>query len=654
FVHYDLPELQIDPFLQLLPISLFVNPKLRFPKDRGVVSELSSSMASSMAILGKTKPLTRTLNSIKSISTFTFLSQEPQLATEPENVPQTPLPPNPASGSPLYQENWRRPVQSHRVALPQSFNPFQQAPVDPLLAMYQAYDVCSLLNLFADWMTSQRWSDMKELFEFWVRSLDNNGSPHKPDVDLYNHYLRANLMMDATAGDLLDLVAQMGDFDLAPNTASFNLVLKAMNQARETEAAEKLLQRMEITGKESQPDDESYDLVISMLFQTDQINSALKYIEKTLKMGGILSMRVFNNCVQTCIRKRRLDVLASIIEKCKTTDQNKALSPTWNMCYNIAEAAMEGDNSTLAFYALEFMAKWIARGEIARPAVHLSVDEGLIVSALATAGRTHSPTLLDASWAVLRRSIRGNKAPNPESYLGKIYAHASLGSLEKAFATLNEFDAAYGKSNQEIQEELFSPFTSLRPLVLACSKNGFETLDLVYYQLENLSKAQPPFKSVAAFNCVILGCANVWDLNRAYQTFEAIGPSFGLAPDIHSFNALMFAFGRSKKTDEASKVLEHMIGLGIKPNAMSYSLIIDAHLINRDVKAALSTIGQMVSEGYVPTKEILKKVRRRCVREVDYDNNKKVGSLATQFNIRLGGENRRNMLFNLQYSTDFA
>ncbi|CAL1360232.1 unnamed protein product [Linum trigynum] len=607
-----------------------------------------------MAILARTRPLTRTLNSIKSISTFTFLSQEPQLAAEPENVPPTPLPPNPASGSPMYQENWRRPVQSHGVALPQSFSPFQQAPVARMQAMYQSYDVGSLLNLFADWMTSQRWSDMKELFEFWVRSLDKNGSPNKPDVDLYNHYLRANLMMDATAGDLLDLVAQMGDFDLAPNTASFNLVLKAMNQARETEAAEKLLQRMEVTGKESQPDDESYDLVISMLFQTDQIDSALKYIEKTLKMGGMLSMGVFNNCVQTCIRKRRLDVLASIIEKCKTTDQNKALSPTWNMCYNIAEAAMEGDNSNLAFYALEFMAKWIARGEIARPAVLLSVDEGLIVSALATAGRTHSPTLLDASWAVLRRSLRGNKAPNPESYIGKITAHASLGSLQKAFATLNEFEAAYGKADQEIQEELFSPFTSLRPLVLACSKNGFETLDLVYYQLENLSKAQPPYKSVAALNCVILGCANVWDLNRAYQTFEAIGPSFGLAPDIHSFNALMFAFGRSKKTDEASKVFEHMIGLGIKPNVMSYSLIIDAHLINRDVKAALITIDQMVSEGFVPTKEILKKIRRRCVREMDYENDKKVGSLATQFNIRLGGENRRNMLFNLQYSTEFA
>lgn len=50
-------------------------------------------------------------------------------------------------------------------------------------------------------------------------------------------------MMDATAGELLDLVAQMQEYQIAPNTASYNLVLKAMFQARESEAAEKLVDR---------------------------------------------------------------------------------------------------------------------------------------------------------------------------------------------------------------------------------------------------------------------------------------------------------------------------------------------------------------------------------------------------------------------------
>lgn len=162
-------------------------------------------------------------------------------------------------------------------------------------------------------------------------------------------------------------------------------------------------------------------------------------------------------------------------------DQNKALCPPWNLCNYIADVALQADNSKLAVHALQFMAKWIARGEAARPAVFLPVDEGLLVSALATAGRTYSTTLLDVSWAILQRSLRGKKVPNPESFLAKISALASLGELQRAFRTLSEFESAYANSGKEIEEELFCPFTSLYPLVVACSKNGFETLDTVCY-----------------------------------------------------------------------------------------------------------------------------------------------------------------------------
>lgn len=61
-----------------------------------------------------------------------------------------------------------------------------------------------------------------------------------------------------------------------------------------------------------------------------------------------------------------------------------------------------------------------------------------------------------------------------------------------------------------------------------------------------------------------------------------------------------------------------------------------------------------MNEGFEPSREMLKKVRRRCVREMDYTSNDKVGSLARQFKIRMGVENRRDLLFNLEYSTDYA
>ena len=160
-------------------------------------------------------------------------------------------------------------------------------------------------------------------------------------------------------------------------------------------------------------------------------------------------------------------------------EQNKALCPSWDLCNHIADVAMQANNSELVFYALEFMARWIRRGQTERPQGLLSVDEGLLVSVLATAGRTYSSKLLDASWSFLKSSLRQKKIPNPESYLAKIYAYSSLGNLPKAFGTLRELEASYSSADNEALEDLFSPFTSLNPLVLACSNKGFATLDEV-------------------------------------------------------------------------------------------------------------------------------------------------------------------------------
>ena len=174
------------------------------------------------------------------------MAQEPQLA-EPTHDLATPLPPNPASGSPLYHENWRSPTVNPSAAqavIPLDF--LHQSPTSRIQALSKTLNFQGLMDVFADWMASQNWVGMKQLFEFWVRSLDKNGKPNKPDVNLFNHYLRANLMIGASAGELLDLVAQMDDYAIKPNTASFNLVLKAMCQARETEASMKLLDRLAV------------------------------------------------------------------------------------------------------------------------------------------------------------------------------------------------------------------------------------------------------------------------------------------------------------------------------------------------------------------------------------------------------------------------
>lgn len=57
-----------------------------------------------------------------------------------------------------------------------------------------------------------------------------------------------------------------------------------------------------------------------------------------------------------------------------------------------------------------------------------------------------------------------------------------------------------------------------------------------------------------------------------------------------------------------------------------------------------------MAAGFDPSKETLKKVRRRCIRELDYESDDRVESLASSLNYRMGSEARRDILFELDYS----
>lgn len=172
--------------------------------------------------------------------------KEAQLLDVPPPSPQISMPPNPASGSPMYEENWRNANSSYSpvagaAAMPAYLGFLQSG--SSLHNLASMLDAKGLKDQFAKWTTEQRFADLKQLFELWIKSLDHSGKPNKPDVDLYNHYLRANLMTWASTMQLIGLVEQMAHYGIEPNTASFNLVLKSMQQGNESRAAEKLIER---------------------------------------------------------------------------------------------------------------------------------------------------------------------------------------------------------------------------------------------------------------------------------------------------------------------------------------------------------------------------------------------------------------------------
>lgn len=61
-----------------------------------------------------------------------------------------------------------------------------------------------------------------------------------------------------------------------------------------------------------------------------------------------------------------------------------------------------------------------------------------------------------------------------------------------------------------------------------------------------------------------------------------------------------------------------------------------------------------MAAGFEPSRDTLKKIRRRCIRETDYDSDDRVQSIVRSLKIQMGSEGRRGILFELDYSTEYA
>lgn len=141
----------------------------------------------------------------------------------------------------------------------------------------------------------------------------------------------------------------------------------------------------------------------------------------------------------------------------------------------VVVAAVEVDDSECALLALQLMHQ--ANSGIRSQASGL--DEGGMVAVLGTAARTGNGALANVAWDLLTRSLISAKAPGPAAYLARVHACATSGDFDTAFSILHEMQGLYGNAQTTEDSEILSPFSSLRPLVLAISRAGPAALDAV-------------------------------------------------------------------------------------------------------------------------------------------------------------------------------
>eukprot|EP00271_Cylindrocystis_brebissonii_P006199 TRINITY_DN18869_c0_g1_i1.p1 TRINITY_DN18869_c0_g1~~TRINITY_DN18869_c0_g1_i1.p1 ORF type:complete len:861 (+),score=167.34 TRINITY_DN18869_c0_g1_i1:118-2700(+) len=451
------------------------------------------------------------------------------------------------------------------------------------------------------------WRLSKEVFHAWVAIPGN-----EPAVITFNFLLNAMFKLSEPVDNLLRVLEKIVAKKLQPNLLTYNAVLRAAFHERNSYVAEQILRRMEEGGDTVAPDADSYNLVVTLCALDRRIAPALSIMQTMLKGGFMPSPSTYNQVLLACAKLRRSrDVIVILREL-----QIKSLAPIPSTLWELLGAAIEAEDAECCHRVLEMSANR-----------KLDTDKGSLLYSLNLAARAANPQLAEQAWAILMTGA-SPLPPPPPFHLARIHCYSAAGDLESAFRCVRELEDSLNSSssrgrghNKEVETpaakaEVLSPFTSLRPLMLALSR-GVGVLDNAYYKLADMH-AGGEVVSLAAINCVIAGCASVHDTERAQQTFEEIGRTFSLQPDVHSYTALMDAYGKERQADKAEALLEEMKERGLLPTAHTYQVLIQGHIINFDARKAHERLENMVAEqarlGVHPPRELLVNLLRRSQR----------------------------------------
>eukprot|EP00250_Pteridium_aquilinum_P017730 c23757_g1_i1 orf=432-2474(+) len=497
----------------------------------------------------------------------------------------------------------------------------------------ESLSIHGLIKEMTDRIRRRLFEEAIQIYREWLQCIDPlTGKPNKPLVTPCNIALLAEGLKGAPVDILLKRVEEMGRLGLTPNTDTFYVLFNAAADSKSLAAFDRLFGIVQDLGIPVQTE---WCLKAITGIRSDQdVWKAMDYVR----------IMVTNNLSPDDPTISRLvSAFSRIGQAQKATDivrwgQKREAYPTMNALGDLLQVCVESDVSEGAMLALDLL---FGRRK-GRPVRNNSLDEGTLLAVLSLAARTGDIPLSTRAWDVLLLSLKRNHSPSEACFLARLHAATTGGDLDLAITTLQSMEKEYASA---INTDTFSPFTSLKSFVLGVARGGSATLDAAYFKLEGMASThQVP---LSAINCVILGCANVWDIDRAYQTFEAIRSVFGLMPNVHSCNALIDGFAKMRKVPETLKVYEFMIGSGLQPDQRTFELLVKAHIVNRDTNSAMEIVNQMIDAGFTLQKDVALKIRRRFIRECDDQGARRILDFKQKFKWSDGftGDTRRAMIF---------
>jgi len=252
--------------------------------------------------------------------------------------------------------------------------------------------------------------------------------------------------------------------------------------------------------------------------------------------------------------------------------------------------------------------------------------EGTLLNCLSLAAQTHHVELAKAAWIMLKKKLAGSgRSPSLASYHCVIHARAGAGDITGALRMVEQLEQDYPH-----HPEAWAPFPGLSSIVNKCSAST-EQVDIAYGSIEDMAARNIPI-STGMLNCILAACAQIGDLPRLLETYEAF-PKLGLEPNTHTFNMLIMGAAGLRQFDTIEVVRNEMSKTEVPMDKQTYEYLIDGSIKAHDTNKALQTLDAMEKAGFSPSTRTVLNVIKRCHRTPNQDLKHRAKQLLHRFKL---------------------
>jgi pentatricopeptide repeat protein len=365
------------------------------------------------------------------------------------------------------------------------------------------------------------------------------------DVISYNTMMKGYIAT-GQEGEAKKLLAELTNKGLTATRTSFHGLLNARVNARDFNAAWKLVAQMQAEG--ISPNAVTCSILLKgKMSSLSDVTRVLALIDA---MDQPMDEVLFLSVVESCIRTGRLDLLSKQTEK--FLNQGAAVNLTAPTYGSMIKAYGHARDLKRVWHLWEQMI-----GHNVQPT---SVTLGCMVEALVANGRTRE------AWALVQK-IWADASTQP------LVNTVIYSSILKGFAQAKELENVMALYNEMRSHEIQANTITYNTILNAFAQGG--AMHRVPALLEDMKATNPPVEpDIVTYSTIVKGFCNSGNLDRALKVLDDMKASGKHSPDEVMYNSLLGGCAKEHRPDEALQLLNDMKKFNVAPSNYTLSMLV--------------------------------------------------------------------------------